>query len=281
MKIRNPIGIMQGRVFPERLDKLQIFPVSKWKKEILKIKEIGFNCYELLFDKELILEKLLTDFDSVKSLKITPDVRNSEFTVQSICVDYFTSISILNPETECLFYDKIIKLIETTNNTTINVIVIPFFDANAITSKSDLQFVLEWIDKRKLNETAAKSNIILALELTLPAFQISSAFMEHSFYNIAICYDLGNARAAGNFPEEEIIILNDLIAHIHVKDRRVNGPNVMLGDGDVDFAACFKSLKKINYDGPLILETVYEALPVAEAKKNLQFIHSVIDGIFS
>ena len=44
---------MQGRVIPERLDRLQVFPASNWTEEILKANEIGFECVELLFDKEL------------------------------------------------------------------------------------------------------------------------------------------------------------------------------------------------------------------------------------
>lgn len=270
---------MQGRVLPEWLDQLQIFPVSNWKNELIKIKEIGFNCVELLFDKELILETLLADVYDVKSLGIKRNNKNNGLTAQSICVDYLSLVSVLNPETEFLFYDKIIKLIETISNTTINTLVIPFFDANSITSESDLQFVLEGVEERNLDEIASKSNIILTLELSLPAFQIRSAFIKHSFNNIAICYDLGNARAAGYFPEEEIIMLNDFIAHVHIKDRKVSGPNVMLGEGDVDFAACFKSLKEIDYDGQLILETAYETSPAAEAKKNLQFIQNIIAGI--
>ncbi len=277
----NKIGIMQGRVLPERLDQLQIFPVSNWKNELIKIKGMGFNCVELLFDKELILETLLADVDDVKSLGIKRNNKNNGLTAQSICVDYLSLVSVLNPETEVLFYDKIIKLIETISNTTINTLVTPFFDANSITSESDLHFVLEWIEERNLDEITSEGNIILALELTLPALQIRSAFIKHSFNNVAICYDLGNARAAGYSPEEEIIMLNDLIAHVHIKDRKVNGPNVMLGEGDVDFVACFKSLKEIGYDGQLILETAYETSPAAEAKKNLQFIQNIIAGISS
>ena len=46
-----------------------------------------------------------------------------------------------------------------------------------------------------------------------------SGFIKYSFNNIAICYDLGNARAAGNFPEEEIIMLDNFITHVHINDR--------------------------------------------------------------
>ena len=92
---------------------------------------------------------------------------------------------------------------------------------------------------------------------------------------------MGNARGAGYCPEEEISVLNTLIAHVHIKDKKVNGPNVMLGEGDVNFSACFKSLKEIGYEGQFILETAYVISPVTEAKKNLQFINNIVAQTFS
>ncbi len=52
---------------------------------------------------------------------------------------------------EHFFYDKIIKIIDTINNTTIAVLVIPLLDVNYVTSKNDFQFVLNWIEERKLD----------------------------------------------------------------------------------------------------------------------------------
>lgn len=275
------IGIMQGRVLPERLDHLQIFPISNWREEIFKVDEIGFDSIELLFDKELFLSNLLKDLDNLKSLRIKSTNKVNDFTARSICVDYLSSISILNSDTEHVFQEIIVKLIDVAKSTTIDVLVIPFFDTNLITSKQELGLVLAWMEERKLDNIASESNVILALELSLPASQIRSAFMEHSFNNIAICYDLGNARAVGYLPEEEISVLFDLISHVHIKDKKIDGLNVMLGDGDVDMLACLMALKEIGYDGQLVLETAYENSPIVEADINLQFIKKILNNIFS
>ena len=82
---------------------------------------------------------------------IKPNNKRNGFIAKSICVDYFSSVSILNPEMEHFFYDKIIKIIDTINNTTIAVLVIPLLDVNYVTSKNDFQFVLNWIEERKLD----------------------------------------------------------------------------------------------------------------------------------
>ncbi len=76
-------------------------------------------------------------------------------------------------------------------------------------------------------------------------------------------------------------MLDDFIVHVHIKDRKVNGPNVMLSEGDVNSVECFKSLKKIGYDGQIILETSYNNSPIDEAKKIFEFIQNIISGTIS
>ena len=277
----NKIGIMQGRVSPERLDKLQIFPVSNWENEIHEIDLLGFDCVELLFDKNLILKRLLNNSDTGVPFGIKDNAKPNEFCAQSFCVDYLSTLSMLSRKTEQHCYDIIHNLLQTVANTSICVLVIPLLEAGSVASERDLRMVLDWICKRKLDETAFECDITLALEMDLPSHQIKSAFTEHSFSNIAVCYDLGNARAAGKCPEEEIITLNDLIAHIHIKDRKINGPNVMLGQGDVDFDACFCAMDRIGYEGQMILETIYEVSPEAEAARNLQFVQARVAEILS
>ena len=49
----NKIGIIQGRVLPDQLEKLQVFP-EKWKEELSLIKKTGFDYVELLDDKNSV-----------------------------------------------------------------------------------------------------------------------------------------------------------------------------------------------------------------------------------
>lgn len=272
---------MQGRVIPEHLDKLQVFPLSNWKKELTEIRKTGFRYMELLFDKDLVLEKLLLDSANREIMGINNNTHSNVPGVHSICVDYLASLSMKDKASGRLYFEKLVNLIETVKDSTVDVLVIPFFDDNPVTTKDDLEFVLDRITERRLNETAFENGIVLALELSLPANVIHAALSGRKFGNIKICYDLGNAKAEGYSPEEDILLLNDLIAHVHIKDRKVNGPNVMLGYGDVDFEACFRSLKQVGYDGLMILETKYYNEPVAEASKNLHFMNNIILNICS
>ena len=273
------IGIIQGRVIPERLDRLQVFPVSNWQKELVKIKEIGFDYVELLFDKDLVFEKLLSNSENLNILGIKNGKSNSIMDVHSICVDYFSLISLMSVKTEQLFYDKLIKLFKLINNSNIRVMVIPFFGKNLIESINDFKFVLDWMEKKKLDEIAFENNLVIALELNLPASQTRDAMSDYQFSNVGICYDLGNARAKGYCPEEEILLLKEFFVHVHIKDRKFNGPNVMLGEGNVNFKACFKSIKQIGYDGLMTLETGYYNSPAIEALENLQFVKKMLECV--
>lgn len=51
---------MQGRVIPDRTDKLQVFP-DKWAHELSLVKKMGFDYIELLDDKEGKLRSLLAN----------------------------------------------------------------------------------------------------------------------------------------------------------------------------------------------------------------------------
>jgi len=276
------IGIMQGRVLPERLDRLQVFSVSQWKEEIGRIQTLGFDCIELLYDKKRMLEKLLRTDGYAHSLAIRNAHAGDVFSARSICMDYLATLSILNPETQHLFFHTVRNVLKVLNsNSSIRVLVVPLLEAGSIETNEDLLRALDWISETGLDEIAVEHNIVLALEMNLPAGQIVDVFAGHSLSNIGICYDLGNARATGMKPEEEIIILNGLIVHVHIKDRQVNGPNVMLGQGDVNFDACFCALDRIGYEGQMILETIYEVSPEAEAARNLQFVQARVAEFLS
>ena len=64
--------------------------------------------------------------------------------------------------------------------------------------------------------------------------------------------------------------------HIHIKDKPLGGANVMLGEGDADYKKCIESLKSINYNKSLILETIYNINPKNEAVINFNFLNSFI-----
>jgi len=271
------IGIMQGRLLPEKLDRLQVFPISNWKEELEVAGKLGFNCFELLYDKEMILSNLMKVEANYKSLGLYPE--NGEFDVKStsVCLDCLAEIALITKATSSSFLNELKRAMDFFRNSSVEVLVIPFCDKNEIMTAYDLRCALIALENSGLDKLAADFDLLLSLELTLPADIIVDEFSAQSFANIGICFDLGNIRSAGFQPEAEIIKLGGLINHVHIKDRLVGGPNVMLGMGEVDFKACFKSLRKCGYSGRFILETRYFVDPLKEASLNLNYLESIVN----
>ena len=73
-------------------------------------------------------------------------------------------------------------------------------------------------------------------------------------------YDIGNSTAKKYNTKLELKMLQPWLANIHIKDRKFNGYTVPLGQGDVNFDLFFSTLKKINYNGDLIIQGAREDL---------------------
>ncbi len=80
--------------------------------------------------------------------------------------------------------------------------------------------------------------------------------------NFLALYDPGNNIYATDeipFPDGYLAI-KDMLGHVHIKDAKKEDGQVIataVGDGAVDYAGLFKTLKEIGYDGDIMLETHY------------------------
>jgi len=50
--MKNPVGIMQGRLVPSRTGRLQAFPSTRWEDEFAIAATLGFGAIEWLLDAE-------------------------------------------------------------------------------------------------------------------------------------------------------------------------------------------------------------------------------------
>lgn len=275
----NSIGIMQGRMLPERLDRLQVFPASRWEQELTEIASAGFDCVELLYDKELVCRRLCFDALDTQRPWLIHQLDGRYPLARSMCVDYLASLSALRAPG--VFVQHLSYLIDSLAQTTIDTLVVPFCDANHIQDSRALEAVLASLEEAGLGYRAEEHSLSLALEIPLPASDILLAFSRFNSFDYQVCFDLGNASAMGLKPEREIIALGTRLRHVHVKDRAADGQNVLLGDGLVNFDGCFRALREIGYAGPLVLETAYFTDPRAEALRNLEFVNKALMAVTS
>jgi L-ribulose-5-phosphate 3-epimerase len=88
---------------------------------------------------------------------------------------------------------------------------------------------------------------------------------------LGVYYDVGNAAYQGFDNIGQIRKLGKRIFQIHVKEIGAE-----MGQGELDFPAIFAEIKKIGFDGYLMLETETGDDPAASAARNLAFVRSLL-----
>jgi inosose dehydratase len=76
---------------------------------------------------------------------------------------------------------------------------------------------------------------------------------------IGACVDTGHTIRSNEKPHEVIAALGDRVHSLHLKDWIHGGEEQILGEGDIELVAVAKSLKALNFAGPLMME--YENSP--------------------
>jgi sugar phosphate isomerase/epimerase len=78
--------------------------------------------------------------------------------------------------------------------------------------------------------------------------------------SLRVIWDIGNAFAASEGPEESFALLKDRLAYVQVKDGKGSDPNwqlCRLGEGDVPLGQAFEMLMANNYEGAFSVEWEY------------------------
>ena len=131
---------------------------------------------------------------------------------------------------------------------------------------------------RPLAHTVHEAGARVVLELTLTAAESLHLLDELASPHFGLCYDVGNAAAAGRDPAEELAVLGPRVWHVHAKDKDRDGVNVRFGTGAVDFAGAFAALAGIGYDGAVTIEATRGEDPIATAIEHRRFLLALDDA---
>lgn len=257
-----------------------------WKDRLLLAKKLGFNFVEMSVDetderlarldwtkqerKELIDAEYEVGF-KVYSMCLSghrrfpfgssdPDTRNHGLQIMKKAIDLASDLGIRN--IQLAGYDV-------------------YYEPKTLTSRA---YFME--NLQKAVAMAAEKQVMLSIEIMDDPFinsvtkfnkikkQIHSPWLQ-------VYPDLGNLNAwPENDVEAELELGIDEIAALHVKDTlnvtdtfKGKFKNVPFGEGQVDFLGCFKTLKRLGYNGTFMLEMWSETSddPEAEIKKALAY----------
>ena len=264
------VGIMQGRLSPPLLSNPQSFPTERWELEFELASAIGFDSIEWLYDSSSEESNPLLSARGRERILFLVDAHG--VSVSSVCADYFkdNNLAIEDGDLRQHRSDLLIKVIEAAASIGAGCVLVPFLESSTLNGPDDRDLALEALLQPL--DTAARLGVVVAVETDLPA-TILAEWLERDTGPVpGVYYDLGNAVALGYDPLKEIPRLASKIDGVHIKDRVLNGPNVPLGTGSVDFERCGVALAEIGYEGALVLETVRGDQYLDDATRNFTYV---------
>ena len=267
-KLKNFIGIVQGRLSKKVNNQIQAFP-KNWSSEFKLLKEIGYDGIELIYDNNNnpFLKKSYQTQLAMLSKKYS-------IRLMSLSCDF----SMHNPlfdKKRLKTVKKIQKLIDVCVKLKIPRIGLSFEDKSSIRNETQMKLAVNSL--RLISNYIKNKKIIVTLETDLNAYNILSLIKKINCKKLKINFDLGNNCAEGNDPIDYMQKIKKYLYSIHIKDRnRLFGKTVSLGNGEVNFQKCINFLFKINFRGDIIIQGARGNDDYKTAKNYLKFVNNLI-----
>jgi L-ribulose-5-phosphate 3-epimerase len=249
--VKNKVGIMCGRLSKSLNGELQAFPYHRWREEFPLYRKLGMDSVEWLFDgptNPLFFE------EGRKEIRRLCDHNN--VSINSVMAQYFIDRPFFNRKKSAVEEDKkiLIRLIEACFCAGIEIIEMPLLEEAEIKNKEDETQFIDII-KGCIIPFLEKHNVILSFEAPFAPSAFAEFLQAFNHPLIKATFDMGNSAFLSADSFEEIEILTPWLVNVHIKDKNLEGANVSLGHGIVNFERVFNELKKNRYAGDYILET--------------------------
>ena len=266
----NPIGIMQGRLSPPATFRLQAFPWNSWQQEFENARQCQIDLIEWLFEADDYDKNPIWGEEGIQAIK--KQVAASGTRVLTCCADYFMphpffrvsemerkeSIRVLN------------QLIRNTAQVGVRTILVPVLEICEIRTPAEKDQLLESL--REPLKIAEEEGVILGLETEMLAPDYLALVKEGGSSRLGVYYDTGNNAAQGHDITADASILAPYLVGIHVKDRKLGGSTVLLGEGDADFDGFFQVVRRAGYTHPVILQTAFGHDYLGIARRHTHFV---------
>ena len=242
--------MMQGRLSPIRNGRIQSFPHENWHDEMAEVAQINIKKVEWTIDSEKFPLNPLTSSSGCNEINLT--IREYKICVPSVTCDYFME----NPpwlDSEETVKANLNSIINGMHQIDSEILVIPLVDNSSIKNSFYTSYVIDFF--KELEEHLADSNVRVAFETDLPPDEFYSFMEKFDPSRFGVNYDIGNSASLGFDPLEEFDSFGKRIINVHVKDRKLNGTTVPLGEGNANFELVFDLLVGSGYGGNYILQT--------------------------
>ena len=250
MLTKPSIGFIQGRLSPITNNRIQQFPWDTWQNEFSIASKNDINLIEWTIDTFKFYLNPLINLNQWEEINTIASKNN--ILIPSVTCDYFME----NPPWKSdinLIKKGIIAIFQGMKNISAKILVVPLVDNSSLLDSSNADTVKNLFIN--LIPEMIQNNIQIAFECDLNPEELLHFISEFDKNYFGINYDIGNSASLGFDPNKEFEAYGSRITNVHVKDRKINGPTIPLGEGDADFLRIFGLLHEVNYQGNLILQT--------------------------
>ena len=180
-----------------------------------------------------------------------------------------------------IIYDDLIldlrKIISSASTIGADILVIPLVDNGSIENKFEFNLLKDTITS--LYDLLELKKVKIAFESDFSPANLSDFIKVYNKKFVGINYDTGNSACLGFDPVEEFRNYGERIINVHIKDRKINGGTVRLGEGDTKFKEVFDFFNFSDYAGNYIMQTARSKNNnhIEELNINLSFIQTYIE----
>jgi len=251
------IGFMQGRLVPRIDGRIQAFPWTCWQAEFDLGRAHGFASVEFVFEAERFEENPIFTVSGVAEIREL--IERTGVAVSAVCADYFMDHPFhgVADSARRASLEVLHRVIEHARQVGAIRVEIPCVDHATLRTEEDRRQLVAAVTE--VLPLAERMGIEVVFETDLPPAPFRELLERFRHPLIKANYDTGNSASLGYDPVQELTLLGNLVANIHIKDRVLHGTTVPLGMGNADFPAIFTTLAKIGYRGPFILQTARDA----------------------
>lgn len=260
------LGVMQGRLLPKFEGRYQAHPVGYWQQEFDIAAGEGLRYIEFILDRDRV--ELNPLWSAAGRGELRHVIKASGVGVQAICADYFLEEPVwLSSESA----EALPRVLEAAAEIGAGVVVMPVLEKASIPGPDALRR-LEEVIHDALKEVPGP-RIALETELSPMA---TAELLKGFDPRVGIAYDTGNHAAAGFSATSDWAAYGDRVIHVHLKDRKVGGGSVHLGEGDVDFGGLIQSMEACDYSGALTIQGFRDDEGVAVFRSQMAYLNTLI-----
>ena len=264
---------MQGRLVPtEKKNSIQYFPSKNWIKELEIAKNNNLNNMEWTANIENIKKNPITLTKNIKKTKQI--LSKNKIKVNSLTCDFYMEKPSFKSSKPIKEIKILKKILINGQNLGIKFFIIPLVDNSSLKDSSEEKKLIEhMIEISKILKKRSK----ILFETDYYPKKLLSFIKKFPKKNFGINYDTGNS-ASLNYKFEDEKKYFSYVKNIHIKDRKKYGKTVRLGKGNWKPKIFFEYLKKIKFNGNLILQTARsnKNKDLNEILKNKQFIEKYL-----